>query len=230
MANKGTDGFSSRQNAKCRQLSAQMKTRLFKQYIEPNLDSIRSLTKRYTDHYQDVDDNYNLCLMQLYNYIGSYDPKMKLDTWIHICVKRACFHENKKRAEETSHWTDMEMCSMNDLYQHGTSMLIDAGFGTLADNLSDKVYAALTQMPAYRLSPFLLYAQGYGIREITSTEWKMGHLKKRSEDVVKSRIFFAKKQLQLCLRQYGITRKNHKGKGNAGDVDTEDDRSEVQIS
>jgi len=103
--------------------------------------------------------------------------------------------------------------------------MIDEGFGTLADNLSDKTYAALMQMPAYRLSPFLLYAQGYGIREITATEWKMGHLKKRSEDVVKSRIFFARKQLQLILRQNGITRKNHKGKDDVGNADTTDDRS-----
>lgn len=199
-----------------------MKQQLFKRYVEPNLASVMSLARRYTDHFSDVEDNYNLCLSQLYNYIGSYDPKKKLDTWIHICVKRICYHENRKRASEGQHWTDMEMCTPSDIYQHGTSMMVDEGFGTLIDNLSDPVREALMKIPAYRLSPFLLHAQGYGIREITATEWKLGHLEKRSEDTVKSRIFFAKKQLQLYLRQYGITRTNRKGCGDASGTDSED--------
>ena len=177
----------------------------------PNLNSIKSLSKRYTDNYQDVDDNYNYCLAQLYNYIGSYNPNQKLDTWIHICVKRACFHQNKKRAEESSHYTDIEMCTNDDLYQNGNSMIVDAGFGTLIDNISDTMYEALMQIPPHRLSPFILYAQGHRIREITAAEWKMGHLERRSEDLVKSRIYWAKHHLQLILREYGIKRKYNNG-------------------
>lgn len=197
--------------AKCKQLSPREKERLFNLYIVPNFSSIKSLTRRYTDHYQDVEDNYNYCLAQLYNYIGSYNTAQKLDTWIHICVKRACFHQNDKRKKESSHWTDIEMCSQNDLYQHGSSMVVDASFGTLIDNISDTVYDALMKIPPQRLSPFLMYAQGHRIREITATEWKLGHLEKRSEDIVKSRIYWAQHQLQLILRQNGITRKNYKG-------------------
>lgn len=99
---------------KCKQLSPSEKEILFNKYIVPNFSSIKSLTRRYTDHYQDVDENYNYCLAQLFNYIGSYNPEQKLDTWIHICVKRACFHQNKKRAEDASHWTDIEMCTNED--------------------------------------------------------------------------------------------------------------------
>ena len=203
-----------KKEARCNQLSPREKEKLFNQYIMPRLDSIKSLTRRYTDHYQYVDDNYNYCLSQLYHYIGSYNPSQSIETWVHICTKRACFHQNKKRAEESSHWTDVEMCTQDDLHQHVTSMMSDAGFGSLADNVSDKVYNALMQIPAHRLSPFLLFVQGHGIREITSIEYKMGHLERRSEDMVKSRIFWAQKELQYILRQYGITGKNHKGKGN----------------
>ena len=203
-----------KKEARCNQLSPREKEKLFNQYIMPRLDSTKSLTRRYTDHYQYVDDNYNYCLSQLYHYIGSYNPSQSIETWVHICTKRACFHQNKKRAEESSHWTDVEMCTQDDLHQHGTSMMSDAGFGSLADNVSDKVYNALMQIPAHRLSPFLLFVQGHGIREITSIEYKMGHLERRSEDMVKSRIFWAQKELQYILRQYGITGKNHKGKGN----------------
>ena len=203
-----------KKEARCNQLSPREKEKLFTRYIMPRLDSIKSLTRRYTDHYQYVDDNYNYCLSQLYHYIGSYNPSQSIETWVHICTKRACFHQNKKRAEESSHWTDVETCTQDDLHQHGTSMMSDAGFGSLADNVSDKVYNALMQIPAHRLSPFLLFVQGHGIREITSIEYKMGHLERRSEDMVKSRIFWAQKELQYILRQYGITGKNHKGKGN----------------
>lgn len=212
----------NRAAAKCNQLSPSEKERLFNQYIKPNMGSIKSLTRRYTDHYQDVEENYNYCLAQLYNYIGSYNPEQKLDTWIHICVKRACFHQNKKRAEEAAHWTDIEMCTQEEIHQHGTSMMVDAGFGTLVDNVLDQVYSALMQIPPQRLSPFLLSVQGHRIREITEAEWQMGHLEKRSEDVVKSRIYWAKKELQYILRQYGITRKNNKSEDDDRDSDKED--------
>ena len=101
--------------------------------------------------------------------------------------------------------TDLEFCSTDVLHQHGTANMIDAGFGALVDNISDIVYEALMQISPCKLSPFLLYAQGMGVREITQIEWKAGHLEKKSEDVVKSRIYWAKKQLQYILKQYGIS-------------------------
>lgn len=88
-------GKSSKPIAKCRQLSPKEKERLFNLYVVPNLKEIKRLTKYYTGNYQDVEDNYNYCLAQLFNYIGSYNPEQKLMTWIGITVKRACFHETK---------------------------------------------------------------------------------------------------------------------------------------
>lgn len=219
---KTTISASSKRTAQCRQISAKEKERLFNLYIRSKFTSIKSLTCKYTDRRQDVDDNYNYCLAQLFNYIGSYNPAQKLDTWIHICVKRACFHQNKKRAEESSHWTDIEMCSAEDLYQHGNSLLTDASFGTLVDNISDEVYAALMQIPPQRLSPFMMAVQGHKIREITDAEWKLGHLEKRSEDIVKSRIHWAKKQLRYILQQYGITRTYNESSTDDSDTDSED--------
>ncbi len=216
-------GKSSKPIAKCRQLSPKEKERLFNLYVVPNLKEIKRLTKYYTGNYQDVEDNYNYCLAQLFNYIGSYNPEQKLMTWIGITVKRACFHENKKRYEESQHWTDIEMCSMEDIYQHGTSMVAEAEFGNLIDNISDQMLAALMKIPPQRLSPFMMYVQGHRIREITAAEWKLGHLEKRSEDIVKSRIYWAKRELQYILRQYGITRKNRKGPTDDRDCCEEDD-------
>ena len=221
MQSKSTTAIGKR-TAQCRQINPIEKEELFNRYIKPNLSSVKSLAKRYTDHWQDVDENYNYCLAQLFNYIGSYNPEQKLDTWIHICVKRACFHQNKKRAEESSHWTDIEMCSMEDLYQNGNSMVVEASYGTLIDNISDELYTALMQIPPQRLSPLMMAVQGHKIREITEAEWKLGHLEKRSEDIVKSRIHWAKKQLRYILQKNGITRANYQSQSNDSDFDTED--------
>ncbi len=181
------------------------------------------MAKNYTANYQDVEDNYNYCLAQLYNYIGSYNPEQKLFTWIHIVVKRACQFQNKKRYEESQHWTDIEMCTMDDIYQHGTNMVTEAEFGNLIDNISDQMLAVLMKIPPQRLSPFMMYVQGLRIREITAAEWKLGHLEKRSEDIVKSRIYWAKRELQYRLRQYGITRKNRQSTPDDRDFGEEDD-------
>lgn len=152
-------------------VSEQEQKALFQEYVAPHLTSIKSLTVRYTDKYQDVEDNYNYVLAQMYSYIHTYDPKMSLDTWLHIVTKRACFNQNEKRAQYMSIMTDLEYCSPDVLHQHGTANMVDAGFGTLADNLSDIMYEALMQIDPRKLSPFLLYAQGMGVREITQLEW-----------------------------------------------------------
>lgn len=216
MASQGKTApkLSGKKEAKCRQLNHRKKTELFNKYIAPKFEFVKSLTRNYTNRFQDIEENYNYVLAQLFNYIGSYDTKMSLDTWIHICTKRACFNQNKKRAKLASYHTDVTMCPSEVLHQNGTSNMVDAGFGMLADNVSDRMYNALMKIAPHRLSPFLLLAQGYGIREITEMEWKAGHLEKRSEDMVKSRIFWARKELQYLLRMYGITRSHHKGQTN----------------
>lgn len=184
---------------------------LFDKYIMPNLATIRSLTVQYTNNRQDVEDNYNHCLTQLFKYIKTYNPAQKLDTWLHIVVKRACYHQNQKRFNETAHWTDIEMCSMEDLYGAGSSLIVNDQYGTLLDNLSDQVLAALMQISPLRLSPFMQVVQGVRIRDVVATEWKMGHLERRSEDMVKSRIFWAKKEIRFILKKYGITKASYQG-------------------
>jgi len=211
MAKKGENPKGNGKEKKtplCKQLTPAAKTELFDKYVKPRMRDVYTLSQRYTNKYHDVDSNYNLCLSQLWNYIGSYNPSRSIDTWIHIVVKRACFNQNKKQQQDASHQTDVEMVSMSDLYQHGTSNMVDASFGGLIDNVSEPMYRALMLIPPYRLSAFLLYAQGYGIREIAQMEYKAGHIELRSEDKVKSRIYWTQKQLRLILKRNGITREH----------------------
>lgn len=175
------------------------------------MKSIYTLAVRYTDRRQDVDANYNYALSNFFHYIGSYNEKMSLKTWIHITTKRACFNQNKLRAKINSYYTDIEMCSMSDLHQNGTSNMVDASCGSLIDNISDRMRNALMQIPPNRLSPFLLYVQGYGVRDIAKMEYKAGHVDRKSEDIIKSRIYWAKKQLAYILQKHGITAANYEG-------------------
>lgn len=200
---KNSDAKKKRQ--KCEQLSDAQKQALFKQLIEPHLTIIKSLVVKYTDKYQDVEDNNIYVLSQLYSYIHTYNHEQSLKTWIHIVTKRACFNRNRKRSQYTSFQADIEMCSNEALHQHGTANIVETNFGTLADNLSDKVYQAMMKVDPYKLSPFLLYAQGIGMREIARIEWKAGHMENKSEDLVKSRIYWAQKELRYYLKEYGIT-------------------------
>ncbi len=160
---------------------------------------------KYTDKYQNVDDDNIYVLSQLYTYIHTYKSDKDLKTWIHIVVKRACFSQNKKRSQYASLQTDIEMCSNDALHQHGTSNMVEAQCGSLVDNLSNKVYNAIMKIDPYKLSPFLAYTQGLGIREIVKQEWMAGHIENKNEDLVKSRIYWARKQLQYYLKEYGIT-------------------------
>ena len=195
----------------CETLSPEEKTRLFDMYVKPRMRDVYTLAMRYTNKYQDVQSNYNLCLSQLWNYIGSYDPNKSIETWVHIVVKRACFNQNKRQVAEASHYTDVEMVSVYDLHQHGTSNIVDAAFGGIVENVSEPVYKALMAIPPRRLSPFLLYAQGYGIREIALMEYKAGHIECKSEDKIKSRIYWTRSQLRFILKKYGVTRQNRTG-------------------
>lgn len=186
---------------------------LFAKYIEPNLRTIRSLTVKYTDKFQDVEDNYIQALQQMFMYIHTYDETKPLSTWIHIVTKRACFHQNLKMSEYKSGITEIDQCSSEALHQHGTSNIMDAGFGALADNISDDIYNALLSIEPRKLSAFLLYAQGTSIRDIAKIEYRNGHLERKSEELIRSRIFWARKELIYILEKNGVRAKSHKGKG-----------------
>lgn len=205
ITNSDSDTQKKRKGRENKSISEIEKRILFKKFVEPHLAVIKSLVVKYTDKYQDVEDNNIYVLSQLYMYIHTYDTAKDLKTWIHIVTKRACFNQNKKRSQYMSIQTDIEMCSNDTLHQHGTANMIEAKFGSLADNLSNKVYGAMMRIDPYKLSPFLLYVQGLGIREIAKIEWKAGHVDRKSEDLVKSRIYWAKRQLRYYLKEYGIT-------------------------
>lgn len=212
-------------------LSKAERERLFDKLVRPHFTEIKSLAVRYTDKYADWEDNYILSLQQLYAYIHTYNPEKPLNTWIHIVVKRACYHQNIKQSNRQPMQSDITKCSQEALHQHGTSNVVDASFGNLIDNISDEVYKALLQIEPRRLSAFLLFAQGNSIREITGLEYIAGHLEQKNEAIIRSRIYWAQRQLRyLILKQRNglkIEEPSHQGENSHQPGDTHTDGQEL---
>ena len=187
---------------------------LFKKYIEPNLDEIRSLVFFYSSNKQEVDSNYNFVLTEMYKYIHSYDPSKSLKTWIHIVARRSTQFQNKKQYQAHCHDHglsydfDHDNGDDDDVLECGggsTTMVV----GNVIDNVSDKVLSALQRTPPALLSSFILYFQGYSHEEIVNIEYQRGYIDRNDPDAAKTiqnRIYMAKKIIKKTLAEYGITK------------------------
>lgn len=178
---------------------------LFEKYIIPNYDMVLSLTRKYTDHPGNVDENFSIVLTEFYKYIQSYKPERSLKTWIHICTKRCCQEQNKRRYEQGSKFSDNDPYSSTVAREHvvptGAFQAHD-----MSNCLSDEIVTALRMIQPHKLSAFILQVQGYTIKEITDIEFMRGHLKRKNEENVKSRIFQARKELKELLNRDGTLR------------------------
>ena len=183
---------------------------LFKKYIEPNLDYIKSLVMYYSDDSQEVDDNFVYTLEEFAKGISTYDPSQPLQTWIHVCVKHSCYRQNKKRSNRLSHKTGLSLDMVSQSTKSSPSIDPDKDHVSLIDSISDEVYGALMQIPPIKLSPFLLQAQGYSLNEIVEIEFERGNLESRSVHAIKARIFWTRDKLRTILGSYGYRKQGKK--------------------
>lgn len=188
-------------------LTREQREQRFNELIEPHYEFIRNLVVYYTDHPQNVDENYNTLLFDFYRYIHTYNGNKPLKTWIHSVVKNNIWSINKERAKESAKIADAEFNSIDKLKKSDNTINFDKGLLTLEDYISDEVYTALLSLQPLRLSAFILQIQGYSIEEITKIEYERGHLNKCSNDIIKNRIFWARKDLKEILISHGIKRK-----------------------
>lgn len=200
-------GCATQEKVEKQGLTKEQRDIRFVELIEPHYDFIRSLVSYYTDHPQDVDENYNTLLYDFYRYIHTYNGNKPLKTWIHSVVKNNVRTINKERSKEAAKIADVEFVSIERAKGPDNTIDLDYGLRTLADFISDEVYSALLSLQPLRLSAFVLQIQGYSIDEITKIEYERGHLSKCSNDIIKNRIFWARKDLKEILINHGIKRK-----------------------
>lgn len=181
---------------------------MFNELIVPKMDFIKSLVRNYSSSKEYVDDTFCICLSEFAYYIKSFNTARmdRLDSWIHVTVKRCCFRQNLKN--KTIHQNDSGV--QLESYLDSTTSSLKSSERTVCnsfiDNISDELFKALMQIPCLKLSPFLYYAQGYNLEEITELEFEKGNLDKKSVYAVKCRIFTAKTMLRDILRKNGYKR------------------------
>ena len=175
--------------------------RLFDKLIMPNLEIIKNLVIHYTNNYQDVDDNLQYVLGELAKGVSTYDGSKPLSTWIHVCVKHGCKRQNLRKARQNAMRTGLTLDVV------GSSRCVPTvpmeSSAEFIDSLSDEMRDALLSIPPLKLSPFLLQAQGFSIKEITKMEVESGNLAEYSEYTIKSRIFWARNRLKQIMSQHG---------------------------
>ena len=179
-----------------------LNAKLFEEYIMPKYDMVLSLTKKYTDFPENVDENFCLVLTEFYKYIQSYNPERPLHTWIHIVTRRCVQEINKKRYDERSKTSDNDPRASRVAMEYITTESFSHDHD-MSDCLSDEIVTALRMIQPHKLSAFILQVQGYSIEEITNIEFTRGHLKRWNKENVKSRIFQARQELKEILNRDG---------------------------
>ena len=204
----GTQTCDTAQKEEERQeLTQEQREKRFNDLICPHYEFIKKLVAYYSDRPQDVDENFNTLLFDFYRYIHTYNGVKPLKTWIHSVVKNNVWTINKERAKKAAMIADAEYNSIDKIKKTDNIINFDFGLLSFTDFISDEVYSALLSLQPLRLSAFLLRIQGYSIDEITKIEYERGHLSKCSSDIIKNRIFWARKNLKEILISYGIKRK-----------------------
>lgn len=190
--------------------TASRRRALFEQYVTPHCRMVYKLCIQYSFSYQHVADNYCDALTQLYKYIETYNPEKPLLTWLHIVTKRCVYDmECKRRAHGQNCGTsgDMENVSSNDCLDDvlgsGPS---DMSMDNYEEVYNDDILGALNQLkPSYKR--MILYQQaGYSLKEIAEMEFREGSLDSVNVKTVKSRLFWARKELRKLLTRDGKQR------------------------
>lgn len=198
---------SAQEKGEVQELTREQREQKFNELIGPYYEFIYKLVAYYSDHPQNVDENYNTLLFDFYRYIHTYNGGKPLKTWIHSVVKNNVWTINKERAKEAAKIADAEFNPIEKSRKPDNFIDLENGLLSLADKLSDEVYNALLSLQPLRLSAFVLQIQGYTIEEITRIEYERGNLTKCSDDIIKNRIFWARKDLKEILISHGIKRK-----------------------
>ena len=176
--------------------NSQKKRELFDKYVMPNYDFIKKLCVRYTSSKQDVDENFNEVLLNLYMYIDTYDEGRDLKNWLHIVTKRYVFDVNKKRMKYGNSLQDIETV-------YGSGADCDDRPCECLDGYRDGLHVALDMMPKIHRKAFEMQMSGYSLKEIAKILNESGELESRNINTVKTRVFNARKFLREHIDREG---------------------------
>lgn len=187
--------------------SIEERTRLFEQLIQPNINLVYKLSIRFSNNRQDIDENYNECLTNLFRYVHTYNPEKSLANWIFICCKRLIHDLDQKRA---AFKTTDDVNPEHIVSHHSEGVAEGSGNRMGVDNYrelyNDDILQALDRLNPIYKEALLLQQAGYKLEEIMEITYRNGTLKSPNIETVKSRLFLAKQKMRQMIDRDGNER------------------------
>lgn len=179
------------------------KRELFDKYVKPNLNMVYKLCIKYSYSPAHIQDNYSDVLENFYKYMLSYDESRPHLTWMHVVIKRCIFaSENKRLMEGVS----VDLDEANGVVYEGIDEANCLTMNNYREHFDDDILEALDSLEEIHRVTFLLQLLGYTLDEIAEETHKMGLLRSKSIETVKSRILAARKKLSVLLNRDGTKR------------------------
>ena len=156
--------------------SVRQRTELFERLIFPNRNLVYKICMRFTSRWQDVEENYNECLANLYRYVHTYDPGKKLANWIFICCKRLIYDLDRRRAAfKTSDDLDPEHIISHHAEDTDRMSGNCMGLDNNRELYSDDILRALDRLnPRYRIQARRDHGNNTPQRHAPYTEYRDG--------------------------------------------------------
>ncbi len=154
----------------------------FDVYYEKNNSFLKSLALKLSKNQEDAQDLLQDTWLRIVENSGDYENRNKFRSWASVIMKNIFINDyrKKKRQGVNVDIEEVKLCSaINSDY-------------LLAN---EDIYKAISELPHEMSKVFYLYLQGYTYEEISKhVDIPLG--------TVKSRIFCAKKRLQITLKSY----------------------------
>jgi RNA polymerase sigma factor (sigma-70 family) len=184
--------------------SIEERTLLFEELIHPNINLVYKLSIRFSNNPQDIDENYNECLANLFRYVHTYDRSRSLANWIFICCKRLIYDLNQKRAAfQTTDDVNPENIVSHYAGEPSGVSGNRMGLDNYREFYNDDILRAVDRLnPIYR-EALLLQQAGYKLEEIMEIAHRNGSLKNPNIETVKSRLFLAKQKMRQMIDRDG---------------------------
>ncbi len=154
----------------------------FDVYYEKNNSFLKSLAMKLSKSREDAQDLLQETWLRILENSNGYDNRNKFRSWASVIMKNIFINDYRKKKRQGVN-VDMDDVKL--------SIAVDSDYLLV----NEDIYKAISELPHEMSKVFYLYLQGYTYEEISKyVNIPLG--------TVKSRIFCAKKRLQITLKSY----------------------------
>ena len=173
------------------------RTALFNELVVPNLNLIYKLCQNHADNKSDVRDLYQENLVNLFEFIDTYKPNLRLTAWIITIVVRKIREIQKKKYK-------LPLDLKDNIYDWAIfsekDVSVPLEYEDIVDYIDDEMLEAMQSISTKHTKPFVLHhVFKHKLKEIQKVLHDDGDLPSDSVSTVKSRVHLAKKKLAESL-------------------------------